>query len=78
MSQEPRRRIVGKYPPPGQTIDVDRPEEGFGLAIQDAVDQIAEQWGADGAPYEVTISLEARVDVWNPGQIGEYRAVASD
>jgi hypothetical protein len=72
------RTIVGTYPPPGTTADVERPEQGFGYAIKDAVDRIAKEWGADDAPYEVTIRLEARVDVTNPGDIGVYRAVVSE
>lgn len=49
--------------------------EGFDEAWKDAIEQAKELWHEPGAPrIEVTVTVEyqARIDIWNPGGIGQY------
>jgi hypothetical protein len=51
------------------------PHEGFNLAWKDALDQAAKAWHMDGeSKVEIPVRVEylARIDIWNPGGIGQY------
>jgi hypothetical protein len=51
------------------------PHEGFNQAWKDALDQAAKAWHKDGEPkVEIPVRVEylARIDIWNPGGIGQY------
>ena len=51
------------------------PHEGFNAAWKDALDQAAERWHNQGdPPIEVPVLVEfyARIDIYNPGGIGQY------
>jgi hypothetical protein len=53
------------------------PHVGFDRALDDAIDQAGKQWRTEGdaeESIEVTVELEARLDFWNPGGIGQYKA----
>jgi hypothetical protein len=75
MEQPTERTVTGVFTPGPTQKDI-RPEEGFGLAIRNGVDLLAKQWGQ--GDYEVSIKLEATVNVTNPGEIGQYKAVISE
>lgn len=81
MEEPNRRTVTGSYRPDESQIGEVPPEQGFGKAIKDALDKIAD--GYDGnpgwgpGPFEVTMTFEATVKVVNPGQIGDYRVVVS-
>jgi hypothetical protein len=75
MDQPTERTVTGVFTP-GPTQKDMPAEEGFGLAIRNGVDLLAEQWGR--GDYEVSIKLEATVNVTNPGEIGQYKAVISE
>jgi hypothetical protein len=68
--------ITGTFPK-DDTNDVRDipPHEGFNEAWRDVLDQAAEAWHEKGAdPIEVPVKVElfARIDIWNPGGIGQY------
>jgi len=49
--------------------------EGFDEAWNDAIEQAKELWHKPGAPrveIPVTVEYIARIDIWNPGGIGQY------
>ena len=49
--------------------------EGFDQAWKDAIAQAEKAWHSPGQPrveIPVTIEYEARIDIWNPGGIGQY------
>ncbi len=51
------------------------PHEGFNQAWKDALDQAAKAWHKVGEPkVEIPVRVEylARVDIYNPGGIGQY------
>jgi hypothetical protein len=75
MDQPTGRNVTGVFTPGPTQKDI-TPEEGFGLAIRNGVDLLAKQWGK--GDYEVSIKLEATVNVTNPGEIGQYKAVISE
>jgi hypothetical protein len=69
--------ITGTYPPEGEEADVRdlSPHEGFNRAWNDALDKAAKEWHREGEPpieVPVVIEYRARVDIWNPGGIGQY------
>ncbi|MDX6484811.1 MAG: hypothetical protein QOE95_2584 [Gaiellaceae bacterium] len=48
---------------------------GFDEAWKDAIAQAEKAWhspGQDRVEIPVTIEYEARIDIWNPGGIGQY------
>src|SRR5918996_5249484 len=67
---EPTGRTVEGVFTPEPGMRVKSHEEGFGLAIQNAVEQIA---GFGVGEYNVKFTFEARVDVTNPGEVGQYK-----
>jgi hypothetical protein len=49
--------------------------EGFDQAWRDAIAQAEKEWhspGQDRVEIPVTIEYHARIDIWNPGGIGQY------
>ena len=49
--------------------------EGFNQAWRDALEQAERAWhtkGADRVEIPVTVEFLARIDIWNPGGIGQY------
>ena len=77
MEQEaPRQPITGIFEPESTNAVLETPPHvGFSKALGDAVDQADKQWRTKNEEsIEVTIELEARLDFWNPGGIGQYRA----
>jgi hypothetical protein len=70
--------VTGTWPP-----DEDRelkdfpPHEGFDNAIREAVNRAAETWhekGTDPIQVWARVDLYARIDIYNPGGIGQYGA----
>jgi hypothetical protein len=74
--ESPREPITGIFEPESSSAVLETPAHiGFEKALDDAVDQADRQWRTkDEESIEVTIELEARLDFWNPGGIGQYRA----
>jgi hypothetical protein len=66
--------VVGVYEPPRDAVVHVKPSDGFDRAFEDALKKAARRWGKP-QKVEVDVRLEARVDVWNPGGVGVYRAV---
>jgi hypothetical protein len=68
--------ITGTFPKEDtQEIKEVSPHEGFNEAWNDAIEQAKELWHEKGAPrveIPVTVEYHARVDIWNPGGIGQY------
>jgi hypothetical protein len=49
--------------------------EGFDQAWRDAIAQAEKTWhtpGQDRVEQAVTVEYSARIDIWNPGGIGQY------
>lgn len=49
--------------------------EGFDQAWKDAIAQAEKEWhrpGEDRIEIPVTVEYQARIDIWNPGGIGQY------
>ena len=49
--------------------------EGFDQAWKDAIEKAGRAWhssGEDRVEIPVTVEYEARIDIWNPGGIGQY------
>jgi hypothetical protein len=68
--------VTGTYPPDTQQ-DVTRlaPHEGFDLAFQDAIAKAADAWhkrGEDPVQVHADVDFAVRIDIWNPGGIGNY------
>jgi hypothetical protein len=71
--------VTGTWPPDEEHRDLEKipPHEGFDNAIQDAVDRAAAAWhksGDDPIKVWALVELYARVDIYNPGGIGQYGA----
>ena len=79
-SSESRDPIVGRYEPGSHADILELPVHvGFDNALKDALDQAEQTWRRGGEEsIEVSIELEARIDFWNPGGIGQYRAKVSE
>lgn len=82
---ELRRTLVGKHrPPDGPNEDPAYHLLGFGIALQNALDDakpllfLEEDLGETGRTFDVSVSFEATVTVRNPGAIGEYRAMVTE
>ena len=73
-----RQPITGTYEPDSRKTVLELPPHvGFDRALDDAIDRAAREWRSEGdaeESIEVTIELEARLDFWNPGGIGQYKA----
>jgi hypothetical protein len=72
---ESREPIVGTYEPGSRADILELPiHVGFDNAWRDAMDQADRMWRRGGEEsIEVSVELEARIDFWNPGGIGQYR-----
>jgi hypothetical protein len=70
------RPITGTFPKEDTKEIREIPaHEGFDEAWNDAIEQAKELWHEKGAPrveIPVTVEYIARVDIWNPGGIGQY------
>ena len=71
--------VTGVWPPEDEQREVREipPHEGFNHAIRDAVNRAADAWhekGADPVKIWAEVDLLARVDIYNPGGIGQYAA----
>jgi hypothetical protein len=70
--------ITGTFPKEPMSDDELRElsaHEGFDQAWNDAVAQAARKWhepGQDRVEIRVTVEYFARIDIWNPGGIGQY------
>jgi hypothetical protein len=80
MEQGGREPITGIFEPDSRKALLDTPPHvGFDKALKNALDQVDEQWRTkDEESFEVKIELEARLDFWNPGGVGQYRAKVSE
>ena len=65
--------VTGKDPGGGPTGVKSEHHEHFNRALDDAIEQIAGKDWPKPASYDVTVTLEARIDVENPAGVGEYR-----
>jgi hypothetical protein len=70
--------ITGTFPKEPMSDDQLRElsaHEGFDQAWKDAIAQAEKAWhtpGQDRVEIPVTIEYQARIDIWNPGGIGQY------
>ncbi|CAN5253461.1 hypothetical protein BH18ACT12_BH18ACT12_21530 [soil metagenome] len=71
--------ITGEYPEgdaePARSMPA---HEGFDQAWDNAVKKAAEQWHRKGDPpvqIEVSVDYVARIDIENPGSIGQYKVI---
>jgi hypothetical protein len=78
METDGRPPITGTFPKE-RLDDEDLLEipahEGFNAAWKDALEQAKKAWHKEGTPRDeipVTVEYTARVDLWNPGGIGQY------
>ena len=80
VEQGGREPITGIFEPDSRKALLDTPAHvGFDKALQDAIDQVDKYWRTkDEESFEVKIEFEARLDYWNPGGIGQYRAKVTD
>jgi hypothetical protein len=71
--------ITGKFPKERMSDQELRElpaHEGFDQAWKDAIAQAEKLWhdpGQDRVEIPVTIEYVARIDIWNPGGIGQYK-----
>ena len=75
-----RDPIVGEFSPDTRNDILETPPHiGFDRAWEDALGKADKSWrrGEDES-IEVTVELEARLDFWNPGGIGQYRVKISE
>jgi hypothetical protein len=70
-----RQPITGIYEPESKSTLLETPPHiGFDKAWRDALDQAEQQWRSEEEEsIPVTVELEARLDFWNPGGIGQYK-----
>jgi hypothetical protein len=70
--------ITGTFPKERMSDDQLRAlpaHEGFDQAWKDAIAQAEKAWHTPGqgrVEIPVTIEYQARIDIWNPGGIGQY------
>lgn len=69
-----KEEITGTFTPAEDERLTIQPHEGFDRAWQDALEQAAKRW-AGKAETPVRVRYRARIDVWNPGGIGQYKVV---
>jgi hypothetical protein len=73
----PRQPITGEHEPESKSALLETPPHvGFDKAWADAIDRAGRQWRSEDDPeesIEVTVELQARLDFWNPGGIGQYK-----
>jgi hypothetical protein len=71
--------ITGKHPRDDTQSAREMPaHEGFDQAWDDAVKQAEDQWHRKGDPpvqIEVSVDYVARIDIENPGSIGQYKVI---
>jgi hypothetical protein len=72
--------VSGTFEPGGgeEEIQEIEPHVGFNLAWQDALRNAESAWHKRGEPpvqIPVTVELRARIDIWNPGGIGQYHVI---
>jgi hypothetical protein len=76
---ETREPIIGVFEPAQDDRLRTPPHTGFDKAWEDALDQVDRSWRREEKEsIEVTVELEARLDFWNPGGIGQYRVKISE
>jgi hypothetical protein len=74
-----REPIVGVFEPGRNDILKTPAHDGFDRAWEDALEQADRTWRRDTEEtIEVTVEMEARLDFWNPGGIGQYRIKISE
>jgi hypothetical protein len=71
--------VTGTWPPDEEDREVQAvpPHEGFNNAIHAAVSKAADEWhekGTDPIKVWARVDLYVRVDIYNPGGIGQYGA----
>jgi hypothetical protein len=69
-----RKGITGTYTPERDQLLEIKPHEGFDRAWQNALEKAAKEW-AGKSHTSVRVRYRARIDVWNPGGIGEYQVI---
>jgi hypothetical protein len=71
--------VTGEYPEAGEEPRRDIPaHEGFDQAWDAALKKAAAAWhDKDAPPVSIPVSVEyiARVDIENPGSIGQYKVI---
>ena len=71
--------ITGEYPEDDSQPARSMPaHEGFDQAWDNAVQKAADQWHRKGDPpmqVEVSVDYVARIDIENPGSIGQYKVI---
>jgi hypothetical protein len=80
MSVQGLGPITGTFPPEGEDQEIKEiaPHEGFNQAWANALEQAAQEWHKEGDPrveIPVTVEYRARIDIWNPGGIGQYHVI---
>lgn len=79
MAIEKLPPITGTYPKEDDKELREIPaHEGFDQAWNDAIEQAKSAWHKEGDPrieVAVTVEYRARVDIWNPGGIGQYHVI---
>jgi hypothetical protein len=79
QQSDTREPIVGVFEPGRNDILKTPAHAGFDRAWEHALEQVDEKWRRDTEEMiEVTVELEARLDFWNPGGIGQYRVKVSE
>jgi hypothetical protein len=70
-----RQPITGTYEPDSKNTVLEIPPHvGFDKAWDDAIEQAERHWRSEEEEsIPITVELEARLDFWNPGGIGQYR-----
>lgn len=69
--------VTGTAPGSGPSVAKgDKHHEGWDKALDNAISEIERRWG-DPATYAVTITLEADIEIVNPGGVGQYRVTLS-
>lgn len=75
QQSDERKPIVGTFTPDTRNDILETPPHvGFDRAWEDALEQADKSWRRGGdESIDVTVELEARLDFWNPGGIGQYK-----
>lgn len=80
---EVRKSIVGKHRPEEPSREPSEHILGFGIALQNALDDAKELLfpsleSGEARTFNVAVRFEATVTVRNPGAIDEYRAFVTE
>jgi hypothetical protein len=79
QQSDTREPIVGVFEPDRNDILKTPAHVGFDRAWEDALDKADKTWRRETEEsIEVTVEMEARLDFWNPGGIGQYRIKVSE